>query len=99
MNELLNPEFIRRRDKVNEILGFLDQKQLAYDEAIEQNQPEVADKIMAEFYDLVTELRFVDPEADLSKFERGLVSYAEALTRHHHLEAGKKTHDRTQAGR
>jgi hypothetical protein len=78
------------RSRRQEIEKSLDQKQQAYQEAIRNNQPEVADQRQKEFYDLVAELRFVDPDADLSGLEATLKQEADEETKKHNIKPTKR---------
>lgn len=78
------------RARRQEIEKSLEEKQRAYIEALHNEQPEVADQRQKEFHDLVAELRFVDPDADLSALEDSLRQEAEEETRKHNIKPTKR---------
>ena len=77
------PEDFHIRERMRAIEATLKIKQNAYFEARGNNQPEVADKIEQEYRDLLTELRFINPGAELTSFEKTLEGEADLETQKH----------------
>lgn len=91
MNKV-SPEFLPHNDEVRrqELFNLMKSRALEYSQAIEKGDIEKADQIDRGAQDLMTELRMIDPEFELTSFEKFLKWYSEQKTFNHQDQLNHK---------
>ncbi len=81
--------YVREQQRKHDIESMLEAKQLEYKKAIEQDNFDQADKVVDEYNNLVTELRFIDPGTKLSTLERNMQEDADSMTYLHNKKLNR----------